>query len=128
MWKKDEKKSSEDVKADQPLQAILLADSFEKNFRPITLEKPKVLLPLVNTPMLEYTLEFLSQNGVEEVELGTTISIDFSDDIKLCHHRSLYSVYGTQKWFGNILPLRNGRRSWEFGAFLPPVAPLREMP
>jgi translation initiation factor eIF-2B subunit epsilon len=69
MGKKDDKKASDDgnMKADQPLQAILLADSFEKNFRPITLEKPKVLLPLVNTPMLEYTLEFLSQNEVGEV-------------------------------------------------------------
>jgi NDP-sugar pyrophosphorylase family protein len=25
------------------------------------------LLPLVNVPMLEYTIEFLAQNGVEEV-------------------------------------------------------------
>lgn len=29
--------------------------------------RPKVLLPLVNVPMLEYTIEFLAQNGVEEV-------------------------------------------------------------
>ena len=57
----------EDVKRDQKLQAILLADSFSRTFRPITLECPKVLLPLVNVPMLEYTIEFLSQNGVEEV-------------------------------------------------------------
>jgi len=58
---------SEDVKREQKLQAILLADSFERNFRPITLESPKVLLPLVNVPMLEYTIEFLAQNGVEEL-------------------------------------------------------------
>lgn len=59
--------NSEDVKREQKLQAILLADSFATSFRPITIEGPKVLLPLVNVPMLEYTLEFLSQNGVEEV-------------------------------------------------------------
>lgn len=57
----------EDSKRDQKLQAILLADSFSKCFRPITWEKPKVLLPLVNVPMIEYTIEFLAQNGVEEV-------------------------------------------------------------
>jgi translation initiation factor eIF-2B subunit epsilon len=57
----------EDSKRDQKLQAILLADSFSKSFRPITWEKPKVLLPLVNVPMIEYTIEFLAQNGVEEV-------------------------------------------------------------
>eukprot|EP00981_Chlorochromonas_danica_P012587 scaffold5178_cov229-Ochromonas_danica.AAC.3 len=58
---------NDDVKRDQKLQAILLADSFSKTFRPITLECPKVLLPLVNVPMLEYTVEFLAQNGVEEI-------------------------------------------------------------
>ena len=56
-----------DMKRDQKLQAILLADSFTKTFRPITWEKPKVLLPLCNVPMIDLTLEFLSQNGVEEV-------------------------------------------------------------
>ena len=61
--------ASEDVKRDQKLQAILLADSFTVTFRPITLECPKVLLPLVNVPMLDYTIEFLTQNGVKEVQL-----------------------------------------------------------
>lgn len=69
----------EDVKREQKLQAILLADSFATAFRPITADNPKVLLPLVNVPMLEYTLEFLSSSGVEEVmyclglKLGTNL-------------------------------------------------------
>ena len=50
-----------------PLQAVVLADSFNHRFRPITLERPKTLLPLANVPMIEYTLEFLASNGVEEV-------------------------------------------------------------
>ncbi|XP_006648090.2 translation initiation factor eIF-2B subunit epsilon isoform X1 [Oryza brachyantha] len=50
-----------------PLQAVLLADSFTLKFRPITLERPKVLLPLVNVPMIEYTLSWLESAGVEEV-------------------------------------------------------------
>lgn len=50
-----------------PLQAILLADSFTTKFRPITLECPKVLLPLVNTPMIDYTLAWLESADVEEV-------------------------------------------------------------
>ncbi|KAJ1424856.1 nucleotide-diphospho-sugar transferase [Ochromonadaceae sp. CCMP2298] len=59
--------AAEDVKREQKLQAILLADSFSKSFRPISCEIPKVLLPLVNVPMIEYTMEFLAQNGVEEI-------------------------------------------------------------
>lgn len=59
--------NEDDVRREQKLQAVLLADSFNRTFRPITLESPKVLLPLVNVPMLDYTIEFLAQNGVEEI-------------------------------------------------------------
>ncbi|KAJ4779352.1 Translation initiation factor eIF-2B subunit epsilon [Rhynchospora pubera] len=55
--------------ARMPLQAVLLADTFNLKFRPITLERPKVLLPLVNTPMIDYTLAWLVSVGVEEVFL-----------------------------------------------------------
>ncbi|OMO55344.1 hypothetical protein COLO4_36032 [Corchorus olitorius] len=60
---------SEDAEelARHPLQAILLADSFTTKFRPITLERPKVLLPLANIPMIDYTLAWLESAGVEEV-------------------------------------------------------------
>eukprot|EP00252_Welwitschia_mirabilis_P016124 TRINITY_DN3563_c0_g2_i1.p1 TRINITY_DN3563_c0_g2~~TRINITY_DN3563_c0_g2_i1.p1 ORF type:complete len:742 (-),score=186.19 TRINITY_DN3563_c0_g2_i1:165-2390(-) len=56
-----------DDEAVVPLQAILLADSFTQKFRPITMEYPKVLLPLANVPMIDYTLEWLASVGVEEV-------------------------------------------------------------
>ncbi|CAI5973886.1 unnamed protein product [Closterium sp. NIES-64] len=49
-----------------PLQAILLADSFAQTFRPITLRKPKVLLPVAGAAMVDYTLEWLAMAGVEE--------------------------------------------------------------
>ena len=69
---KDKKKKggsggTDEDQRNQKLQAILLADSFKQNFRPITLERPQMLLPLVNVPMMEYTIEFLAQNGVEEI-------------------------------------------------------------
>ncbi|RHY66573.1 hypothetical protein DYB30_002827 [Aphanomyces astaci] len=62
-----------------PLQAVLFADSWTNTFRPISLELPKVLFPLANVPMLEYTLEFLASNGVEEVLIfctGNTAAIE----------------------------------------------------
>ena len=52
------------------MQAVVLADSFAKNFRPVTLEMPKMLMPLASLPMIEYTLEFLATAGVQEVFLG----------------------------------------------------------
>ena len=65
--KKSPSAGAEDVRRPDALQAILLADSFSKCFRPLTHTKPKVLLPLVNVPMIDYTIEFLASNGVEEI-------------------------------------------------------------
>lgn len=59
--------SNDMLKQEQILQAVLLADSFKVNFRPFTLNKPKVLLPLVNVPLINYTIEFLASNGVQEI-------------------------------------------------------------
>ena len=51
------------------IQAVVLADSFNERFMPITLDKPRCLLPLVNVPIIEYTLEFLAVSGIQEVIL-----------------------------------------------------------
>lgn len=64
------KKTSEvnlDIKQEQKLQAIILVDdtaqfSFVENGSPL-------LASMVNTCVLDYTFEFLSQNGVEEVNV-----------------------------------------------------------
>jgi translation initiation factor eIF-2B subunit epsilon len=58
---------NEDMNKDQKLQAVILADTFNKKFHPMSWECPKVLLPLANVPMLEYAIEMLAKNGVEEV-------------------------------------------------------------
>ncbi|CAG8451819.1 3532_t:CDS:10 [Ambispora leptoticha] len=63
------KSSGKNLETETPLYAVLLADSFNERFRPITLEKPRCLLPLCNTPLIEYTLEFLAVAGVQEVVL-----------------------------------------------------------
>jgi len=58
-----------DLEQKTKLQAVVFADSFTQQFRPITLETPKVLLPLVNVPMLDYSIEFLAGGGVEEIHV-----------------------------------------------------------
>ena len=54
-------------KHEQKLQAVLLADSFTSSFHPITLSCPKVLCPLNNVAMLDYSIEFLAGSGVKEI-------------------------------------------------------------
>ncbi|ERE76668.1 translation initiation factor eIF-2B subunit epsilon-like protein [Cricetulus griseus] len=49
-----------------PLQAVLVADSFNRRFFPISKDQPRVLLPLANVALIDYTLEFLTASGVQE--------------------------------------------------------------
>ncbi|OVA10659.1 Bacterial transferase hexapeptide repeat [Macleaya cordata] len=50
-----------------PLQAVIFADFFEKGFRPVSFERPKALIPLVNIPIIDYSLAWLESIGVQEV-------------------------------------------------------------
>ncbi|SCV04800.1 LAMI_0H19284g1_1 [Lachancea mirantina] len=63
------KKGNEHLVGEERLQAVVLTDSFETRFMPLTAVKPRCLLPLANTPLIEYTLEFLAKAGVNEVYL-----------------------------------------------------------
>lgn len=83
-------KASEDAEelARVPLQAILLADSFATKFRPITLERPKVLLPLVDNPMIDYSLAWLESAGVEEVFVFCC-----------AHSKQVINYLETSQWF-----------------------------
>jgi len=56
-----------DLQTATVLQAVVLADSFSQQFRPVTYQMPKVLMPVANVPLIEYTLEFLAGGGVQEV-------------------------------------------------------------
>ncbi|CAG8537382.1 338_t:CDS:10 [Paraglomus occultum] len=77
------------------LKAVVLADSFNERFRPLTFDKPRCLLPLCNTPLLEYTLEFLAVASVQEVVL-------------LCknHPEQIKNYVRSSKWNRPYSPLK----------------------
>ncbi|KAG7452606.1 nucleotide-diphospho-sugar transferase [Guyanagaster necrorhizus] len=52
---------------DDVLQAVVLADSFNKRFKPLTTRKPRCLLPVCNAPLLDWTFESLALAGVREI-------------------------------------------------------------
>ncbi|KAK6868524.1 Translation initiation factor eIF-2B subunit epsilon [Candida tropicalis] len=68
-------KKSKDL-IDERFQAIVLTDSFETRFMPLTAVHPRCLLPLANVPLIEYTLEFLATSGVNEVFLMCSAHAD----------------------------------------------------
>eukprot|EP00198_Chlamydomonas_reinhardtii_P001454 XP_001690790.1 predicted protein [Chlamydomonas reinhardtii] len=67
-------------------------DAIER-FRPITVERPKALLPLVNVPMIEYALEWLAMNDVEEAFVFCCAHADlikrYLADSKWAHSRDM---------------------------------------
>ncbi|KAI1171622.1 eIF4-gamma/eIF5/eIF2-epsilon [Nemania sp. FL0916] len=60
-------KAGGEEKREDALQAVLIADDFQTRFLPFSLDRPRCLLPLANTPLIEYTLEFLAMNDVQDV-------------------------------------------------------------
>ena len=52
---------------EEPLSAVLLADSFDDRFSPLTLHRPRCLLPFCGVPMINITLERLLQAQVSRV-------------------------------------------------------------
>lgn len=51
------------------MKAVILAGGLGTRLRPMTFSRPKVLLPVVNRPLLDRILEGLGQGGVEEAIL-----------------------------------------------------------
>eukprot|EP00043_Microstomoeca_roanoka_P007540 m.72633 g.72633 ORF g.72633 m.72633 type:complete len:754 (-) comp13863_c0_seq1:333-2594(-) len=49
------------------LQAVIVADSYNRRFDPLTHSRPRALLPLCNVPLIDYVLGLLASNGVSEV-------------------------------------------------------------
>ncbi|OAX80625.1 hypothetical protein ACJ72_05038 [Emergomyces africanus] len=89
-----QKSQAAEDEREEALQAVVLADTFETRFEPFTLEKPRCLLPLANTPIIEYTLEFLANAGVEEVFLyGGAHSNQVEKYINASKWKSPYSPF-----------------------------------
>jgi mannose-1-phosphate guanylyltransferase/phosphomannomutase len=49
---------------------MILAAGKGERLRPITLERPKPLIPVANRPLIEYNLHLLKQYGVDEVAIN----------------------------------------------------------
>ena len=53
------------------MKAIILAGGEGKRLRPFTYDRPKVMLPIANKPILEYVIKSLKENFVKEIAIIT---------------------------------------------------------
>lgn len=71
------------------IQGIILGDSYQNHrFQPLTLEQPKAMLPLLGTPMINYSIDLLVNAGINQIFIVCS------------SHSSILEEYlQTTKWF-----------------------------
>jgi len=65
------------------LKALILAGGFGTRLRPISCTRPKVLFPIVNKPLLQWTFERLAKNDITEAILA----INHQTEVYIKQHR-----------------------------------------
>lgn len=58
------------------MRGIVIAGGLGTRLRPLTLSRPKPLMPLVNAPLLEYQIAYLKSAGIAEVCFATNYMAD----------------------------------------------------
>jgi len=65
------------------LKAVILAGGFATRLRPLSCTRPKILFPIVNKPLLQWTYERLAKNNVKDVILA----VFYQTEVHIKQHR-----------------------------------------
>ncbi len=65
------------------MKALVLAGGFGTRLRPLSCSRPKILFPIINKPMLQWTLERLATNDFKEV----IMAVFYQTEFYIKHHR-----------------------------------------
>jgi len=65
------------------LKALILAGGFGTRLRPLSCTRPKILFPIVNKPLLQWTLERLARNKIKEAILA----VNYQSEVFLKRYR-----------------------------------------
>jgi mannose-1-phosphate guanylyltransferase len=65
------------------LKALILAGGFATRLRPISCTRPKILLPIVNKPLLQWAFERLAKNNITEAKLA----VNYQTEVAIKQHR-----------------------------------------
>ena len=49
------------------MKAVLMAGGSGSRLRPLTIHRPKPMIPIINKPVMSHTLDLLKQHGIVEV-------------------------------------------------------------
>ena len=62
---------------------MILAGGFGTRLRPLSCTRPKILLPIVNKPLLQWTFERLAKNNIKEARLA----VNYQTEVAIKQHR-----------------------------------------
>jgi mannose-1-phosphate guanylyltransferase len=65
------------------LKAVILAGGFGTRLRPLSCTRPKILFPIVNKPLLQWTFERLARNNIKNV----IMAVFYQTEVHIKHHR-----------------------------------------
>lgn len=65
------------------MKAVVLAGGFATRLRPLSCTRPKILFPIVNKPLLQWTFERLAKNDVKDVVLA----VFYQTEVYIKQHR-----------------------------------------
>lgn len=54
-----------------PVKAVIMAGGQGSRLRPLTCDKPKPMMPIVNRPMMEYIIELLAKHSITDIAVTT---------------------------------------------------------
>lgn len=99
------------------MNAIILAAGLGSRLRPLTNDRPKCLVSVLGTPMVEQQIRFLHEVGIKDITLVTGYRADRLDYLKerygveLVHndqydvYNNIYSLYLVRERFGDTFVL-----------------------
>jgi len=104
------------------LKALILAGGFATRLRPLSCTRPKILFPIVNKPLLQWTFERLVKNDIRETILAVNHQTEFllkRYKIPKCGVKITFSRDPLKKPLGTGGPIKKAEKLIGFdGAFL----------
>ncbi len=101
------------------MKAVIMAGGDGKRLRPLTCTKPKPLIPLLNRPILDYTMDLLAKHNINEA----VFTLHYLGDMIKKTYRKRRSMGNFRKLFGAWQKTRHRRErpcgfgrdfSWEY--------------
>jgi NDP-sugar pyrophosphorylase family protein len=95
------------------LKALILAGGFGTRLRPLSCTRPKILFPILDKPLLQWTLEGLARSGISEAILAVSRQTEFyikASKLPKCGLKIVFSCDPPKKPLGTGGPIKKAEK------------------